>query len=590
MPLLRKLTTATAVSTLMLVAIGGAVRATGSGDACPDWPRCFGNWLPPLEFHAIIEYSHRLAAAVTGVLIFATAWVAWRRFRGDAAVVWPMLAALLVAIVQAAIGRERILTGPDQITVTIHFVVGMALVALVIVAATAVRVQKPGRGEPMDPAFRRLAWATAVAMGALLVVGAYVRGEHAGLAFLDWPLMGGSLLPSLDAVDPAIHFAHRALALVGLGLGGWLAWRARRIPSVVIRRLAWATFALLGLQTAIGAVAVLSELSTPSRVGHVVGSSLAWACVIALITAVRRSTPATNEGSAPPKRVRETVGAYVQLMKPDIILLLLVTTVPAMVLAAHGVPPAGLLVATLFGGTLAAGGANAINCYLDRDIDELMKRTRSRPIPARRVPPGDALRFGVAMITFAFAWLVMTVNLVAAILTLAAAAFYVFVYTMGLKRSTPQNIVIGGAAGAVPALVGWAAVTGGVGLPAVVLFATVFVWTPPHFWALALRYAGEYRTAGIPMLPAVKGPRETAIWIVAYSLLVVAVSLLLHPVADLGVLYLVAASGLGALLIWYAVRVLMDRGAAAAMAMFRYSITYLGLLFSAAAVDELLRS
>jgi protoheme IX farnesyltransferase len=590
MSLLRKLTTATAVSTLMLVAIGGVVRATGSGDACPDWPRCFGKWLPPLEFPAIIEYSHRLAAAVTGVLIFATAWVAWRRFRGDAAVVWPMLAALLVAIVQAAIGRERILTGPDEITVTIHFVVGMALVALVIVAATAARVQRTARGDPVDPAFRRLAWTTAAAMGALLVVGAYVRGEQAGLAFLDWPLMGGSLLPSFDAVDPAIHFAHRALALVGLGIGGWLAWRARRIDSRVIRRLAWATFALLVIQTAIGAAAVLSKLATPSRVSHVVGSSLAWACVVALITAIRRSTPATNEGRVGPKRVRETVGAYVQLMKPDIILLLLVTTVPAMVLAAHGVPPAGLLVATLLGGTLAAGGANAINCYLDRDIDELMKRTRRRPIPARRVPPADALRFGIAMITFAFAWLVLTVNLIAAILTLAAAAFYVFVYTMGLKRSTPQNIVIGGAAGAVPALVGWAAVTGGVGLPAVLLFATVFVWTPPHFWALALRYAGEYRAAGVPMLPAVRGPRETAVWIVAYSLLVVAVSLLLHPVADLGILYLVAASGLGALLIWYAVRVLMDRGSAAAMAMFRYSITYLGLLFSAAAVDELLRT
>jgi protoheme IX farnesyltransferase len=183
----------------------------------------------------------------------------------------------------------------------------------------------------------------------------------------------------------------------------------------------------------------------------------------------------------------------------------------------------------------------------------------------------------------------MTVNALAAILTLAAAAFYVFVYTMGLKRSTPQNIVIGGAAGAVPALVGWAAVTGGIGLPAVVLFVTVFVWTPPHFWALALRYADEYRAAGVPMLPAVRGPRETAVWMLLYSLLVVAVSLVLLPVAGLGVLYLSAALGLGALLIMYAVRVLRNGGMRAAMAMFRYSITYLGLLFAAAAADELLR-
>jgi protoheme IX farnesyltransferase len=389
-------------------------------------------------------------------------------------------------------------------------------------------------------------------------------------------------------VDPAVHFAHRALALVSLFLGGLLAWRARRVASPALRGLAWAALGLLLVQTAIGAVAVLSELSTAARVAHVAGSSLAWASMIALLTAIRRLTAVP--GHPKPRRVRESVGAYVQLMKPDIILLLLVTTVPAMVLAAHGVPPAGLMVATLFGGTLAAGGANAINCYIDRDIDEIMNRTRKRPIPARRVPPSVALRFGTVLVLFAFVWLVLTVNLVAAALTLAAAAFYVFVYTMGLKRSTPQNIVIGGAAGAVPALVGWAAVTGSVGLPAWVLFATVFVWTPPHFWALALRYAGEYRSAGVPMLPAVRGPRETALWIFLYSLLVVAVSLVLYPVASLGLLYLLSAIGLGALLVWYAIRVMRDSRAAAAMAMFRYSITYLGLLFAAAAVDELLRS
>ena len=589
MQLLRKLTTATAASTLLLVAIGGVVRATGSGDACPDWPRCFGSWLPPLEFSPIIEYSHRLAAAMTGVLIFATAWVAWRRHRGDGAIVWPIVAAAFVAIIQAAIGRERILTGPDQLTVTVHFVVGMALVALVIVSATAARIPKRRRGDPVEAGFGRLAWGAGVVTAAVLVVGAYVRGEEAGLAFLDWPLMAGSLVPDLSAVDPAVHFAHRALALVGLLLGTWLVVRGRHVGSPILRWLAWTSLALLLVQTGIGAAAVLSDLSTAARVGHVVGSSLAWAAVVALLTAIRRLSPVEDDAPQP-RRVRETVGAYVQLMKPDIILLLLVTTIPSMVLAAHGVPPAGLLVATLLGGTLAAGGANAINCYLDRDIDLVMLRTRRRPIPARRVPPEDALRFGVAMIVLAFAWLVMTVNVLAAALTMSAAAFYVFVYTMGLKRSTPQNIVIGGAAGAVPALVGWAAVTGNVGLPAVVLFVTVFVWTPPHFWALALRYAGEYRAAGIPMLPAVRGPRVTAVWIVAYSVVLVGVSLLLLPVADLGALYLCAALGLGGLLVWYAVRVLREGGVRAAMAMFHYSITYLGLLFAAAAADELLRT
>jgi protoheme IX farnesyltransferase len=246
------------------------------------------------------------------------------------------------------------------------------------------------------------------------------------------------------------------------------------------------------------------------------------------------------------------------------------------------------VLATLFGGALAAAGANAINHYLDRDIDEVMIRTRRRPIPSRRVAPEVALRFGIGLVVASFLWLAATVNLVAAGLTLAAGAFYVFVYTAWLKRSTPQNIVIGGAAGAVPALVGWAAVTGTIGLPAVVLFAIVFVWTPPHFWALALKYADDYRAAGIPMLPAVRGVRETALSILLYSVAVVGVSLVLYPVARLGTLYLSAAIVLGVILIGGAIGLLRDHGNGQAMRLFHYSITYLALLFAAVAVDRLI--
>jgi protoheme IX farnesyltransferase len=217
-----------------------------------------------------------------------------------------------------------------------------------------------------------------------------------------------------------------------------------------------------------------------------------------------------------------------------------------------------------------------------------MQRTRGRPLPSRRVEPGRALRFGVLLLAAAFAWLAATVNLLSAWLTMGAAAFYVLVYTLWLKRSTPQNIVIGGAAGAVPALVGWAAVTGTVGIPALVLFAIVFAWTPPHFWALALRHAGDYRAANVPMLPALRDGRETALHILAYTVVVFAVTLLLVPVAGMGAIYLVTALLLGALLVGYAVRVLRDGGARTAMAMFRFSITYLGLLFAAVAVDRLI--
>ncbi len=278
------------------------------------------------------------------------------------------------------------------------------------------------------------------------------------------------------------------------------------------------------------------------------------------------------------------------LTKPRIIELLLVTTIPTMVLAAGGVPSAWLMAAVVLGGTLAAGGANAINMYVDRDIDDIMRRTRHRPLPRHAVPPGRALAFGIGLSIAAFAFLALTVNLLSAVLALSATAFYVFVYTMWLKRTTPQNIVIGGAAGCVPVLVAWAAVTGEVGLPALVLFAIVFYWTPPHFWALALRYRGDYAAANVPMLPVVRGEAETARQILLYTVALFAVSLLLLPAAGMGWLYLVAAVVLGGVFLLYAVRLRADAAnGRAAIRLFRFSISYLTLLFAAVAADALFR-
>ena len=592
MALLRRLSAAAAISTLALVAIGGAVRATGSGDACPDWPRCFGRWIPPVEFHALVEYSHRLAAAIAGVLILATAWVAWRRARGDRGILWPAALAVVVVLVQAGIGRIRILADDPAkaLIVTVHFLVAMALVSLVVAAATAARVPQAGPGdqEPATGQIGRLLWWTLGVTALLLLLGAYVRGEGASLVFLDWPLMDGRIVPRFGDQGTVAAFSHRVAAVVVVILGAAVALRAGAgLSRPAHRALAWTALGLLLVQAGLGAAAVLTRLAPAAVAGHVIGGALAWATLVALAVAVHRRTPPRPE-EAGPGRARETVAAYLQLMKPDIIVLLLVTTVPAMILAAGGMPPASLVLATLFGGTLGAAGANAINCYLDRDIDEVMARTRGRPLPTHRLAPEGALRFGLVLVGASFGWLVTTVNALAAGLTLAAAAFYVIVYTVLMKRSTPQNIVIGGAAGAVPALVGWAAVTGSVGLPAVVLFAIVFYWTPPHFWALAMKYAGDYRAAGVPMLPAVRGPQETAVSILLYSVMVVAVSLLLYPVARLGTLYLSAAVVLGVVLVAYAVRVFRDRAARTAMALFRYSITYLGLLFAAAAADRVL--
>jgi heme o synthase len=277
--------------------------------------------------------------------------------------------------------------------------------------------------------------------------------------------------------------------------------------------------------------------------------------------------------------------AYVALTKPRIIELLLVTTVPTMVIAQRGLPDLWLVVATLVGGSLAAGGANALNNWVDRDIDEVMRRTAHRPLPQHTVPPRSALVFGVVLGVLSFVWLALTVNLLAASLAVGALLFYVFVYSLGLKRRTVQNIVIGGAAGCVPILVGWAAVTGEVGLPALVLFAIVFAWTPPHTWALAFKYREDYARAGVPMLPVVAGAKETARQILLYSVLLVATTLLFGAVGDMGGLYLAAALALGAVFLTYAVRLLADTSERVAMSLFRYSISYLGLLFAAMAVD-----
>ena len=280
-----------------------------------------------------------------------------------------------------------------------------------------------------------------------------------------------------------------------------------------------------------------------------------------------------------------TLKAYVGLTKPRIIELLLVTTVPTMIVAERGLPSLWLVVTTLLGGSLAAGSANTINSYLERDIDQLMARTARRPLVNDQVPPRNALVFGVTLGVASFVWLTATVNLLAAVLAGVAILIYVFVYTIGLKRRTPQNIVIGGAAGCMPVLVGWAAVTGEVGLPAIVLFAIVYYWTPPHFWALALRYREDYARAGVPMLPVVAGAAETARQILLYSVLLVAVTLMFGPIGQMGSIYFVAAVVLGAVFIGYAVALVRDHSEQVAMRLFRYSITYLGLLFTAMAVD-----
>jgi protoheme IX farnesyltransferase len=608
----QKLAATTVAGTLLLVIVGVIVRATDSGLGCPDWPFCYGQLLPALDDpKAWIEWLHRSIAAVLGLVILAQAVVAFIDHRDRRSLLWPSIGALLLVGFQAYLGRQTVLLGNTGESVTAHLATSQALLGLLIYIL--VRSFFPARigGRGGSQRFTLLAAFGAAATYALLLFGARVTATDAGLVFPDWPLMGGTLLPPLTEVT-ATHVLHRWVAIVvGLIVLAIVvaALRTQRQHRVVVR-LAVAAGVVYVAQAIVGGLQVLTQLAAWTQTLHVALGALVWALMCALAVSAyytARVSATAGSGLASGRDVPSadgsatggaTIRAYIALTKPRIIELLLVTTIPAMVLAARDVPGLGLgewtwlALWTMVGGSLAAGSANAINCYLDRDIDELMVRTRRRPLPAHQVEPERAVVFGLLLGAISLVVMAWFVNLVAAFLTLLAIAFYVVVYTIMLKRTTTQNIVIGGAAGALPPVIGWAAVTGSVALPAVILFALVFYWTPPHFWALSLRIRDDYAAAHVPMLPVVRGVPETTRQIGLYTILLVAISLVLFAVARMGAIYLGSALILGAIFIWQAYRLWRvgtseERSTAGAIRLYRYSITYLTLLFAAVAVDAL---
>ena len=384
---------------------------------------------------------------------------------------------------------------------------------------------------------RLTAFAAAAACTAAVVTGALELGAaHRGLAAL--------ALPPLAALVAAAWVAHRRLL----------------VPSL----------------TALGAF-LLAALVTP-RPAHLALAGLSLAAALWAAVETFRGEPVAAASWRD----------YVILTKPRIMTLLLLTGVAGMFVGARGVPALGDLAVMTVGLALACGGASALNHVLDRDLDRLMRRTGHRPVAEERVTPARALEFGLALMAFSFVLLASLVNVLTAALALVGGLFYVLVYTRWLKRTTPQNIVIGGAAGAVPPLVGWAAATGNLTLPALFLFLIVFFWTPPHFWALALVIKRDYAAAHVPMLPVVRGDDETARQIVWYSLVLVAVTLLPFAWHTVGVLYLAAALLLGALFLRLAWRLQRETTTARAGALFRYSLLYLALLFVALAIDPLI--
>ena len=603
--LLRSLAWAGSAFALGLIVLGGIVRITGSGMGCGDhWPRCNGEWFPPLDLPTLIEISHRWAAAVVSGLVLAVALVALKRHRGEPELRNPALLAAVILVIQVLLGAVTVkLVLPPSIVIT-HFANAMLLLAALLVVA--LRASSPVR-LPLPKDQRHgshgLVMAT-VGLGFVVILfGAQVANFDAGLLCLGFPLCNGSALPPEGALA-TLHWTHRLLAFGFLALLGVLVTRTaeRRNGGTAEGdgRLRLWTLVVLGatlVQVGVAGAMILQLLPAGLRALHLLMGTLIWAALVILtfhsgrtpaaaVPPFRRSVVPSGTGA---RREPSLLADLVTLTKPRIISLLLVTTVAPMFITPAGLPAPILVFWVVIGGYLMAGGANAINMWFDRDIDTRMTRTRLRPIPSGRITPAVGLAFGIGLAAIAFAVFWYQVNPLSAGLALGGLLFYVFVYTIWLKRSSPQNIVIGGAAGAFPPLVGWAAMTGGLDLAAVYLFAIIFYWTPPHFWALALIKQADYARAGIPMMPVVWGEARTKYEMLVYTLILLPLTILPFFFGALGPFYGVAAALLGARLLWYCIRVLRERPVApVAWGMYRYSLLYLALLFVAMGVDRAL--
>jgi heme o synthase len=605
---LRRLAWAGASLALALIVLGGVVRITGSGMGCGDhWPRCDGQWFPPLDLPTLIEIGHRWVAALVSLVVLSVAVVAWRRHRHEPELRNPATLALVLLVIQVLLGAITVkLALPPWVIIT-HLANAMVLLATLMTVAlraggmTDRQVPSPYRPIALSSAARHPSHPLIVATAALgfvvILFGAQVANFHAGLLCLGFPLCNGSVLPPPNHLA-ALHWTHRVLAFAFLGLAGVMVNRVSHRSDPAgrpLRRAAALVLAATVAQIGVAAAMVLNLLPPTLRALHLLVGSLVWAALVLLVfRSARTPGPAAVEPApapAPGLRAPSLAADLVTLTKPRIISLLLVTTIAPMFITPAGLPSVSQVLWVLLGGYLMAGGANAINMWFDRDIDLRMARTRLRPIPSGRVSAGFGLAFGVGLGLAAFAVFWYRVNHLSAWLALAGLLFYVFIYTVWLKRSSPQNIVIGGAAGAFPPLVGWAAMTGRIDLAAVYLFAIIFYWTPPHFWALALIKQADYARAGIPMMPVVRGEARTKYEMLVYTLMLVPLTVMPALFGALGPFYLVAALLLGARLLWYCIRLIRERSITpVAWQMYRYSLLYLALLFVAMGIDRSLPS
>ena len=594
-PNFRHLLLGVALSTYILIVIGIIVRVTESGSACPDWPTCFGALNPPLGSEALVPYLHRLVAMVTGLLVISAVWYAFRRLRNLSLITKPLILALAVLTAQVILGGLNVIWNTPPQLAALHLGLALSVQGLVLVALVTAfagpRLKRPALQLSFRSPFARLSLVTLAATFGLLVSGAAVAASHAAPVCTGWLFCDGSLVPA-DFLG-WVNLAHR-LATVSAGilvLALFIqAWRTQRTQTGILVATTAATVLFMS-QALMGALEIAKSYPAYLLGLHVATAAAVWSALIIQVTLTGLAGRTAQEERLEAQTWAGRKGLlkdFLMLTKPIVVALLLVTTFAGMVVGAKAWPSARILFWTLLGGFMAAGGSGAINQYIDRRDDVKMQRTSRRPIPSGRMTPAEGLAFGVAIALASFYLMVAFVNFLAALLTLAGIIYYVLLYSIILKKTTVQNIVIGGGAGAIPPLVGWAAATGSLNIPSLFLFAVIFMWTPPHFWALALVRRKDYARAGVPMLPVIRGERETRWQIFLYTLELVALTLIL-PVFGLGGgIYLVCAAVLGAALIFSAWRVWRGEGNKVAWMMYRHSSMYLAFLFLALMIDALI--
>jgi len=609
---------------------------------------CDGHLFPSLEYHQMVEWTHRLFATLDGLLMIVTVGSTLLWYRRPRRLLAMALLAGVAYITQAILGGITVLLHLDHTWVAAHMGNSMILLGSLTLLAlfarddsaqrapettddggSGIRDRGPGIGNlapagtstsshlsltttrqaasrKPQAAIKWLSLGTLIWTFVAMLTGSAVVGAGADLSCPSWPeCSSANLLPA--NYDQWVNFTHR----IAVGFSDVLMlvlavaiWRLRRDDSRLIKS-AHALALLYVSQVFLGAFTIWLQAPSWIRGAHLALAAATWAALVLMTTLIwigvrdrgsgirdREAFEASKTRAPGSLAPAGTIQTYFGLIKPRVIPLLLVPTAASMLMAAAQHPTEKplipLIIFTMLGGTLAAGGAHAINQYWDRDIDARMRRTKRRAVVIGRIKPNQALLFGVALSAGSFLLLWTTVNLLSAGLALAGNLFYVFVYTIWLKRTSVQNIVIGGAAGAVPPVVGWAAVTGRVDLPALLFFAIIFFWTPAHFWALALVRQEDYRAAGIPMLPVVRGEEYTRKNILAYAVMLLLVTLLPFATNSLSWLYLLAAAGLGALFVARAIQLMRNASIARAWHLFKFSNYYLAALYLAMVADRLI--